>query len=77
MARGHTAHASKEEAIEEAEKMLGVYANFAEEFMGVLCYAEQKPNERFGAEETYCIEALMQDGKALQAGTSFSCSKFC
>jgi len=69
---GHTAHASKEEAIEEAEKMLGVYANFAEEFMGVpVLRGTKSPNERFaGAEETYCIEALMQDGKALQAGTS-------
>jgi len=69
---GHTAHATREEAIEEAEKMLGVYATFAEEFMGVpVLIGTKSPNERFaGAEETYCIEALMQDGKALQAGTS-------
>lgn len=69
---GHTAHASKEEAIEEAEKMLHVYAQFVEEYMGVsVIKGIKSPNERFaGAEETYCIEALMQDGKALQAGTS-------
>ena len=69
---GHTAHASKLEAIEETERMLGVYATFAEEFMAmpVIC-GIKTPNERFaGADETYCIEALMQDGKALQAGTS-------
>ncbi|MCO6501247.1 MAG: proline--tRNA ligase [Vicingus serpentipes] len=69
---GHTAHATKEEAIEETEKMLGVYANFVEEFMAVpVIKGIKTENERFaGAEETYCIEALMQDGKALQAGTS-------
>ncbi|MBW6483194.1 MAG: proline--tRNA ligase [Vicingaceae bacterium] len=69
---GHTAHATKEEAIEESEKMLEVYATFAEQWMGIPVIKGLKtPNERFaGAEETYCIEALMQDGKALQAGTS-------
>lgn len=69
---GHTAHASKEEAIEEAEKMLGVYATFVEDYMAVpVVRGVKSPSERFaGAEETYCIEALMQDGKALQAGTS-------
>ncbi len=69
---GHTAHATKVEAIEEAEKMLEVYATFAEEWMAIPVLKGLKtPNERFaGAEETYCIEALMQDGKALQAGTS-------
>lgn len=69
---GHTAHATKEEAIEETEKMLGVYAKFAEEYMAVPVIKGLKTEtERFaGADETYCIEALMQDGKALQAGTS-------
>lgn len=69
---GHTAHATKEEAIEEAEKMLEVYATFVEEWMAIPVLKGLKTaNERFaGAEETYCIEALMQDGKALQAGTS-------
>lgn len=69
---GHTAHATKEEAIEEAEKMLEVYATFVENWMGIpVLKGLKSPNERFaGAEETYCIEALMQDGKALQAGTS-------
>jgi prolyl-tRNA synthetase len=69
---GHTAHASKQEAIEETERMLEVYATFAEEFMALpVIRGIKSPNERFaGAEETYCIEALMQDGKALQAGTS-------
>jgi prolyl-tRNA synthetase len=69
---GHTAHATKEEAVEETEKMLGVYAKFAEEFMAMPVIRGLKTaNERFaGADETYCIEALMQDGKALQAGTS-------
>jgi len=69
---GHTAHATRQEAISEAELMLRVYADFAENFMAmpVLC-GVKSPNERFaGALETYCIEALMQDGKALQAGTS-------
>lgn len=69
---GHTAHATRQEAIEETERMLGVYAEFVESFMGIPVIRGLKtPNERFaGAEETYCIEALMQDGKALQAGTS-------
>lgn len=69
---GHTAHATKEEAIEETEKMLEVYAQFAENFMALPVIRGLKtPSERFaGAEETYCIEAMMQDGKALQAGTS-------
>ena len=69
---GHTAHASKEEAVAEAEQMLNVYADFAENWMAVpVIKGLKSANERFaGAEETYCIEALMQDGKALQAGTS-------
>ena len=69
---GHTAHASKAEAIEEAEKMLDVYAEFAENILAMpVIKGIKTANERFaGAEETYCIEALMQDGKALQAGTS-------
>jgi len=69
---GHTAHATQEEAIEEAEQMLNVYASFAEEWMALpVIKGIKTPNERFaGAVETYCIEALMQDGKALQAGTS-------
>jgi prolyl-tRNA synthetase len=69
---GHTAHASREEAVEETEKMLGVYAEFVENYMAVpVIKGVKTPNERFaGAEDTYCIEALMQDGKALQAGTS-------
>ena len=69
---GHTAHATKEEAITEAEKMLDVYAEFVEEFMAVpVIKGVKTASERFaGAENTYCIEALMQDGKALQAGTS-------
>ena len=69
---GHTAHATKEEAIIETEKMLDVYAEFVENFMAVpVIKGVKTPNERFaGAEDTYCIEALMQDGKALQAGTS-------
>ncbi|MEJ8605953.1 proline--tRNA ligase [Riemerella anatipestifer] len=69
---GHTAHATKEEAIAETEQMLNVYADFAENFMAVpVVKGIKSPSERFaGAEETYCIEALMQDGKALQAGTS-------
>lgn len=69
---GHTAHASSEEAIEETEKMLGVYATFAEEWMALpVLKGLKSANERFaGAVETYCIEALMQDGKALQSGTS-------
>jgi prolyl-tRNA synthetase len=69
---GHTAHATREEALVEAEKMLNVYAEFAEKFMAMpVLKGVKSPNERFaGAEGTYCIEALMQDGKALQAGTS-------
>ena len=69
---GHTAHATKEEAVEETKKMLDVYAEFAEEWMAVpVIKGIKTANERFaGAEDTYCIEALMQDGKALQAGTS-------
>ncbi len=69
---GHTAHATKEEAIEETTKMLDVYADFVENWMAVpVIKGVKTPNERFaGAEDTYCIEAMMQDGKALQAGTS-------
>lgn len=69
---GHTAHATKEEAVEETLKMLEVYARFVEEYMAVpVIKGVKTANERFaGAEDTYCIEALMQDGKALQAGTS-------
>ncbi|MBA4122988.1 MAG: proline--tRNA ligase [Acidobacteria bacterium] len=69
---GHTAHATSEEAIEETEKMLGVYATFAEEWMAMpVLKGVKTPSERFaGAVDTYCIEALMQDGKALQSGTS-------
>src|SRR5699024_5331252 len=69
---GHTAHATKEEAIEEAELMNKVYADFVENFMGIpVVQGLKTESERFaGAVETYCIEALMQDGKALQAGTS-------
>lgn len=69
---GHTAHATRKEAIEETEQMLRVYARFAEEFMAMpVIQGIKSESERFaGAEETYCIEAMMQDGKALQAGTS-------
>lgn len=69
---GHTAHATQQEAIDETLLMLDVYAKFAEEYMAMpVIKGVKTPNERFaGAEETYCIEALMQDGKALQAGTS-------
>jgi prolyl-tRNA synthetase len=69
---GHTAHATKEEAVVETKKMLDVYADFVENFMAVpVIKGVKTANERFaGAEDTYCIEALMQDGKALQAGTS-------
>lgn len=69
---GHTAHATKQEAVEETEKMLEVYATFVENYMATAVIKGLKTeNERFaGAVETYCIEALMQDGKALQAGTS-------
>jgi prolyl-tRNA synthetase len=69
---GHTAHATAEEAVDEAVKMLHVYADFVENYMAVpVIKGVKTPNERFaGALDTYCIEALMQDGKALQAGTS-------
>lgn len=69
---GHTAHATAQEAITETEQMLNVYADFVENWMAVpVIKGVKTPNERFaGALETYCIEALMQDGKALQAGTS-------
>lgn len=69
---GHTAHATKEEALVETKKMLDVYADFVENWMAVpVVKGIKSANERFaGAEDTYCIEALMQDGKALQAGTS-------
>lgn len=69
---GHTAHATEREALEETQKMLKVYAEFAENFMAMpVIQGVKSPAERFaGAVDTYCIEALMQDGKALQAGTS-------
>ena len=69
---GHTAHATEQEAIDEAKLILSLYAEFAEKHMAVpVVRGTKTPSERFaGAEETYCIEALMQDGKALQAGTS-------
>lgn len=69
---GHTAHATSDEALSEARQMLDVYATFAEKWMAVpVLKGVKSPNERFaGAVETFCIEALMQDGKALQAGTS-------
>ena len=69
---GHTAHATEAEALEEARKMLDVYAQFAEEYMALpVVKGVKSANERFaGAVETFCIEAMMQDGKALQAGTS-------
>ncbi len=69
---GHTAHATEQEAVEETRRMLDVYADFAENFMAVpVIKGVKSPSERFaGALDTYCIEALMQDGKALQAGTS-------
>ncbi len=69
---GHTAHETKEEAIEETELILDIYANFLEKFMAVPVLKGRKTeSERFaGALDTYCVEALMQDGKALQAGTS-------
>ncbi len=69
---GHTAHETKQEAIEETKKMIQVYAQFAEEFMAMpVIVGVKSENERFsGAEDTYTIEALMQDGKALQSGTS-------
>ncbi|HWZ23086.1 MAG TPA: proline--tRNA ligase [Cytophagaceae bacterium] len=69
---GHTAHATEDEAVDEVKKMLEVYADFAENFMALpVIKGVKSANERFaGAVDTYCIEALMQDGKALQAGTS-------
>jgi len=69
---GHTAHATSQEALEEADRMVNVYATFAENFMALpVIKGAKSPNERFaGALETYTIEALMQDGKALQSGTS-------
>ena len=69
---GHTAHATKQEAEEETRRMLDVYARFAEEWMAIpVIKGVKTASERFaGAEDTYCIEAMMQDGKALQAGTS-------
>ena len=69
---GHTAHASADEAMSETRLILDLYARFAEEWMAMpVIKGVKTPNERFaGAEETFCIEALMQDGKALQAGTS-------
>ncbi|WP_210489538.1 proline--tRNA ligase [Rufibacter aurantiacus] len=69
---GHTAHATEKEAIAETEQMLHVYADFAENFLALpVVRGKKTPNERFaGALDTYCIEGLMQDGKALQAGTS-------
>lgn len=69
---GHTAHSTAEEAVEETVKMLDVYANFVENWMALpVIKGVKTPNERFaGAVDTYCVEALMQDGKALQAGTS-------
>lgn len=69
---GHTAHATQEEAVEETRRMLDVYAEFAEQWLAMpVIKGVKTASERFaGAEDTYCIEALMQDGKALQAGTS-------
>lgn len=69
---GHTAHATKNEAIAETEQMLKVYAEFAESYMAMpVIQGVKTESERFaGADDTYCIEAMMQDGKALQAGTS-------
>jgi prolyl-tRNA synthetase len=69
---GHTAHATADEAVAETEQMLNVYADFVENWLALPVVKGRKtPNERFaGALDTYCIEALMQDGKALQAGTS-------
>jgi len=69
---GHTAHSTREEAVQESETMLGVYADFVKEVLAIpVIQGVKTKNERFaGAEETYCIEALMQDGRALQAGTS-------
>ena len=68
---GHTAHSTQEEALEETKQMVNVYAKFAKDFMAMpVVIGTKSESERFaGAIETYCIEALMQDGKALQAGT--------
>ena len=69
---GHTAHATKEEALNETKLINDIYADFAEKYMAMpVVKGSKSESERFaGAEETLCIEALMQDGKALQAGTS-------
>ena len=69
---GHTAHATRDEAVQESEQMLNVYADFAQDFMAIpVVKGIKTAHERFaGAEETLCVEAMMQDGKALQAGTS-------
>ncbi len=69
---GHTAHATRQEAVDEAQKMIGVYHDFAENYMAMpVLVGKKTDNERFaGAEDTYTIEAMMQDGKALQSGTS-------
>tara|TARA_B100000963_G_scaffold358679_1_gene383892 strand:- start:861 stop:2330 length:1470 start_codon:yes stop_codon:yes gene_type:complete len=69
---GHTAHSSSEEAVEETKKILDIYINFIQKTLAVpVIFGTKSDNEKFaGAEETYCVEALMQDGKALQAGTS-------
>ena len=69
---GHTAHETADEAVKETEKMINVYADLVENYMAIpVMKGRKSPNERFaGAIDTYCIEALMQDGKALQAGTS-------
>ena len=69
---GHTAHSTSEEAVEETKKILDIYINFIQKTLAVpVIFGTKSDNERFaGAEETYCVEALMQDGKALQAGTS-------
>ncbi|MEE9904550.1 MAG: proline--tRNA ligase [Chlorobium sp.] len=69
---GHTAHATREEASEEVMRMIGIYKKFAEEYMALpVIMGRKTDSEKFaGADETYCIEAMMQDGKALQAGTS-------
>lgn len=76
---GHTAHATKEEALVEAKKMLGVYADFAEKYMAVpVIKGVKTAHERFaGALETFTIEAMMQDGKALQSGTSLPRTELC
>src|SRR5690606_5041189 len=70
--KGHTAHATREEALDETRQMLDIYADFSENFLAVpVIKGVKTENERFaGADDTYCIEGLMQDGKALQMGTS-------